>query len=226
MNKENKNALILKGIREGDQIGGPYELAKILSESFEINKGLNEDDLRARYLAWWKSDAFDTGPTYASVFSKVEKGMDPKLAVEKVHVEFGFNTSGCGPTHRAPPLAGMFNIPTEDLISVARKEAKLTHFHDDAGYGSAVVILLCRYMLEGKSYKDAKELVSVNHKLKDSWEKIQKAELKPDGYVFNVIHSALHFIDNNKSLEDTFRFAGKANYCPIIFSVIKACLSE
>mgnify|MGYP005717504133 CR=1 FL=1 len=33
MNKENKTALILKGIREGDQIGGPYELAKILSES-------------------------------------------------------------------------------------------------------------------------------------------------------------------------------------------------
>ena len=29
---------------------------------------------------------FDTGPTYASVFSKVEKGMDPKLAVEKVHM--------------------------------------------------------------------------------------------------------------------------------------------
>ena len=80
MNKENKTALILKGIREGDQIGGPYELAKILSESFETNKGLNEDDLRARYLAWWKSDAFDTGPTYASVFSKVEKRYGPQTS--------------------------------------------------------------------------------------------------------------------------------------------------
>ena len=164
-------------------------MAKILSESFDINKGLNEDDLRARYLAWWKSDAFDTGPTYASVFSKVEKGMDPKLLLRKYMWSLDLIHQVVA-HQRAPPLAGMFNIPTEDLISVARKEAKLTHFHDDAGYGSAVVILLCRYMLEGKSYKDAKELVSVNHKLKDSWERIQKAELKPDGYVFNVIHSA------------------------------------
>ena len=120
----------------------------------------------------------------------------------------------------------MLNIPTDALIDVARKEAKITHFHDDAGNGSAVVILLCRYLLEGKSYEDAKELVSDNIDLKDTWVKIHKANLKPDGYVFNVIHSALHFIENNKSLNDTFQFAGKSNYCPIIFSVIKQCIAK
>ena len=60
--------LILKDIKEGDQIGGPYQLAKIFSKSLELNNGFIEDDLRKRYLDWWKADAFDTGPTYASVF--------------------------------------------------------------------------------------------------------------------------------------------------------------
>ena len=82
-----------KGIEEGDQIGGPYELAKILLRSLELNNGFTEDDLRKSYLDWWKADAFDTGPTYASVFTKIEKGMEPEVAVKKVHQEFGFNTA-------------------------------------------------------------------------------------------------------------------------------------
>ena len=225
MNKNNIE-LILKGIEEGDQIGGPYELAKIFSKSLEFNNGFDESHLRNRYFDWWRGNAFDTGPTYASVFSKIDKGMDPKLAVKKVHEEFGFNTAGCGPAHRATPVAGMLNISTDELVSLARQEAKITHYHDDAGNGSAIVILICRYLLEGNSYQDAQKLISKNVELKESWTKITKASLNPDGYIFNVIHSALHFIDNNKSLEDTFKFAGKANYCPIIFSVIKGCISK
>ena len=226
MINKNYNELILKGIKEGDQIGGPFELAKILSESLVLNNSFKEDDLRSRYLSWWKSDAFDTGPTYASVFSKIDKGMDPRVAVKTVHEEFGFNTAGCGPAHRAPVLAGMLNIPTNQLITIARHEAKITHYDDDAGNGSAIVILLCRYLLEGNSYQETQKLISDNSELKKSWLKIKEAKLIPDGYIFNVIHSALHFIDNNKSLKDTFKFAGKANYCPIIFSVIKTCMSK
>ena len=218
--------LILNGIKEGDQIGGPFELAKIFSESLISNNSFKEDDLRSRYLYWWKSDAFDTGPTYASVFSKIDKGMDPRVAVKTVHKEFGYNTAGCGPAHRATPLAGILNIPTDQLTTIARNEAKITHFDNDAGNGSAIVILLCRYLLEGKSYQETQKLISDNLELKESWRKIKEAKLKPNGYIFNVIHSALHFIDNNKSLEDTFKFAGKANYCPIIFSVIKTCMTK
>ena len=216
--------LILKGVKEGDQIGGPLKLATILSQSILANNCFDEDDIRIRYLSWWRHDAFDTGPTYAGVFNKIEKGIDHKKAVKLVHEEFGFNTAGCGPAHRATPLAGYTNILTDQLISLARKEAKITHYDDDAGNGSAIVILLCRYLLEGKGYKDAKKLVSSNLELKESWKKIKDAKLRPDGYIFNVIHSALHFIDNNKSLNDTFMFAGKANYCPIIFAVIKSCI--
>ena len=222
----NKNyiELILKGIEEGDLIGGPYELAQIFSKSLELKNRFDESDLRNRYLDWWRGDAFDTGPTYASVFNKINKGMDPKLAVKKVHEEFGFNTAGCGPAHRATPLAGMLTIPTDKLITFARQEAKITHFDDDAGNGSAIVIMLCRYLLEGKSYYDAENLVSNDKNLKDSWIKLQQAELKPDGYIYNVIFSALHFIKENKTLDDAIKFSGKANYCSIIFAVINNCM--
>ena len=225
MNKNNIE-LILKGIEEGDQIGGPYELAQIFSKSLEFKNGFDESDLRNSYLDWWRGDAFDTGPTYASVFNKINKGMDPKVAVKKVHEDFGFNTAGCGPAHRATPLAGMLTIPTDKLITFARQEAKITHFHDDAGNGSAIVIMLCRYLLEGKSYNDAENLVCNHKDLKDSWTKLQNAELKPDGYIYNVIYSALHFIKENKSLDDAIKFSGKANYCSIIVSVIMKCINK
>jgi len=219
-------SLILDAIKQGDQIGGPYELAKIFSKSLEFNNGFDESDLRNRYLNWWRGDAFDTGPTYASVFNKINKGIEPKLAVKNVHQEFGFNTAGCGPVHRATPLAGFISIATDNLVSLARQEAKITHYDDDAGNGSAIVILLCRYLLDGNSYQDAQKLISENVELKESWINIKEANLKPDGYIFNVIHSALYFIENSKSLKDTFKFAGKGNYCPIIFSVINACISR
>ena len=76
--------------------------------------------------------------------------MDPKLAVERVHQEFGFCTAGCGSAHRAAPLAGATSIPTDKLISIARQEAKITHFDNDAGNGSAIVIMLCGHLLREK----------------------------------------------------------------------------
>ena len=43
---KNYSQLILRGIEEGDQIGGPYELAKILLGSLKQKNGFNENDLR------------------------------------------------------------------------------------------------------------------------------------------------------------------------------------
>lgn len=221
MIEKDYSTLILQGLRNGDQIGGPFELAKILCKSLSANKGFNEDDLRIRYFNWWKEGAFDTGPTYASVFTKIDIGIEPKLAVKKVHEDFNFSTAGCGPAHRAAPLAGSTSIPTNKLILIARQEAKITHFDNDAGNGSAIVVMLCRYLLEGKSWKKAKFLLADDKDLQESWHKVKNAKLSPDGYIFNVIHSALHFLNENKSLEEAIKFSGKQNYCAIIFSVLE-----
>ena len=86
--------------------------------------------------------------------------------------------------------------------------------------------MLCRYLLEGKTFDEALEMLSKHKDLKLSWIKVQNAELKPDGYIFNVIYSALHFIRENKSLDDAIKFSGKANYCSVLFGAINACLKK
>ncbi len=217
---------ILNGINEGDQIGGPFDLASVLIDSIKKNNNFNKLDTSKMYLRWWKNGAFDTGPTYASVFTKIENGMGYDDAVFVTHKQFDGNTAGCGPAHRASPIAGFMNIKTNNLIKVARDEAKITHYHDDAGNGSAIIIMLCRLLLEGKSLDEAQQLISKENELKESWDKVQNAKLKPDGYVFNVIYSALYFIRSNKSLKDAIKFSGSANYCSVLVGAIKACLRK
>ena len=217
---------ILNGINLGDQIGGPFDLATILIDCIKKNNKFNKQDLCKNYLNLWKNGAFDTGPTFASVFTKIENGMEYDEAVLATHKQFDGNTAGCGPAHRASPLAGFDNIKTDKLIEVARDEAKITHYHEDAGNGSAIVVMLCRYLLEDKNLNEAQELISKNNELKSSWKKVQNAQLKPDGYIFNVIHSALYFITENKSLNDAIKFSGKANYCSVLVGAIMACLKK
>lgn len=217
---------ILNGIKYGDIIGGPYRLAKILTKSLETNQCFNEKDLRKQYLKWWTNGAFDTGPTFASVFTKINEGMCPQKAVIITHNKFHQNTAGCGPAHRASPIAGFMKIKTENLIRIARNEAKITHYHKDAGNGSAIILMLCRFLLEGKNLNESQELISRNKELRDSWLKVKKAQLKPDGYVYNVIHSALYFVKENKSLNDAIKFSGKANYCSVLVGAILACLNN
>ena len=80
------------------------------------------------------------------------------------------------------------------------------------------------YDIHENPFQGIQNLIFDNPTLQDSWKKIIEANLKPDGYIFNVIFSALYFLDNNKSLADIIKFAGKANYSPIIYSVINACI--
>ena len=77
--------LILDGIREGDKNGGPTELAKILTKSLIESNGFNKKDLIRRYLNWWNTDAFDTGPTFAMVFQKISQGIIIEDAVIEVN---------------------------------------------------------------------------------------------------------------------------------------------
>jgi len=212
--------LILDGIREGDKNGGPTELAKILTKSLIESNGFNKKDLIRRYHNWWNTDAFDTGPTFAMVFQKISQGIIIEDAVIEVNYKLNGATAGCGPAHRIAPLAGFKSIPTNELVGYAKQEARITHYHSDAGNCSAVMVLLCRHLLEGHSWEETKKLVSENIELKETWESIQKANLNNGGYVLDVMHSAIHFLDNKESLKKSILFAGPANYCPVIVGII------
>ena len=220
------NELILKGYISGDKNGGPTELAKILSESLINCNGFNQNDLVKRYYHWWKTDAFDTGPTFAMVFQKVSQGVPIQDASIEVNIALNGKTAGCAPAHRIAPLAAFKNIPTNKLLDYARQEAKITHYHPEAGNCSAVMVLLCRFILEGNSWSESKNLVSKYDDLQSTWRNIQNANLNNGGYVLDVMHTAFHFLDKEDSLNNSLNFAGPANYCPVIVGVINSIIKN
>lgn len=217
---------ILNGYKTGDKIGGPTRLAKILYESLSSCNGYNKDDIVKRYYDWWKNGAFDTGPTFAMVFQKVSEGMSIEKASIHVNKLLAGETAGCGPIHRISPLASFMKIPTDKLVSYAKQEALITHYHPDAGNCSGVMVLLCRYLLQGYSWDESKYLVSKNNETKLIWEKIKNANLNNGGYVLDVMHSALYFLDRKDSLNKSLKFAGSANYCPVIVGIINSIIKN
>ena len=220
------NSIILKGYINGDKNGGPTELAKILSQSLIECNEFDKNDLVKRYYHWWKTDAFDTGPSFAMVFQKVSQGVNVDDASIQVNQELKGATAGCGPAHRIVPLAALKKIPTNKLVDYARQEARITHYHPDAGNCSGVMVLLCRHLLEGHSWTDSKELVRNNNMTKDIWDKIQNANLNNGGYVLDVMHSALYFLNGNDSIKRSLQFAGPANYCPVIVGIINSIVKN
>ena len=212
--------LILNGFKKGDKNGGPTELAKILTHSLIASNGFNKKDLINRYQQWWNSEAFDTGPTFAMVFQKVSRGSTIEDAVFEVNNQLNGATAGCAPAHRIAPLAGFNFIPTNQLVDFARQEARITHYHPDAGNCSAIMALLCRYLLDGYSWEGTKKLVGENTELKDTWQRIINADFNNGGYVLDVMHSAINFLDDEESLQKSLDFAGTANYCPVIVGII------
>ena len=213
--------LIFDGMRLGDKNGGPTELATILSKSLIASDGFNKEDLISRYLEWWKTDAFDTGPTFANVFQKVSNGTSIKKAVEEVNANLNGITAGCGPAHRIAPLAAFKKIPSKHLVDFAREEALITHHHPDAGNCSAIMAMLCRYLLDGNTWDGSKKLIYENKQIKSTWLDIQNASFNKGGYVLDVMHTAIQFLDMDDSLENSLAFAGPANYCPVIVGIIE-----
>ena len=213
--------LIIGGLKLGDKHGGPTKLAMILNESLNARNGFDKQDLTSRYLEWWKNGAFDTGLTFASVFQKVLNGSSIEKAVQEVHQKVNGLTAGCGPTHRIAPLAAFKDYSINELIECAWQEARLTHYHPDAGNCSAIMVLMCRYLFEGNTWDETKKLISKNHRLKSTWLDIQKASLSNTGYVMDVMHTALYFLEKEDSLKKSLSFAGSANYCPVIVGIIE-----
>ena len=216
----NNTKIILDGYKIGDKNGGPTELAKILSNSLVACNGFNKNDLVKRYHHWWNTDAFDTGPTFAMVFQKYSKGYSIEEASKEIDKQLNGATAGCGPAHRIAPIASYTKIPTNQIVDCARQEAAITHYHPIAGNCSAIMALLCRYLIEGNSWDESKKIVKQNEELKPTWIKIEKANLNKGGYVLDVMHSAFYFLDRDDPLKRSLSFAGQSNYCPVIIGIL------
>jgi len=215
-----KRDTLFQGIASGDQYGGPTKMAQILYESIEGKERLSVQDVTARYLDWWKTDAFDTGPVFDAVFAKINEGTWRADAAFQVHLELNGETAGCNPVHRIAPLALFRFVSFNALGSIARKEARITHWHEIAGDMSAVMAYLCWCLLKEQSWEDAKSITAAMEP--EAWELIEQAKISKDGYAPNVMRTAIEFLDQPNSLERAFEFAGFGNYCPVIVGTLDA----
>ncbi|MBB6048908.1 ADP-ribosylglycohydrolase family protein [Armatimonas rosea] len=220
--REARVAGVLLGLAAGDQIGGPVRMALRLGQSLVHCGGFSQDDLMGRYLDWWRTDAFDMGPTAARVFLRVERGCTWEEAARQVDAEAGGLTAGCNPAHRSAPLAMCTTIPTEALADLARREARVTHCHPLAGDVAAAVVRLCRALIEGADWELACEQAARGRlpETRQVLEGTSVAPLSPGGFAPEVLRAAVAFVSAADSAEEALHhslaFAGPANYCPVL----------
>lgn len=220
--REARVAGVLLGLAAGDQIGGPVRMALRLGQSLVHCGGFSQDDLTARYLDWWRTDAFDMGPTAARVFLRVERGSSWETAARQVDAEAGGLTAGCNPAHRSAPLAMCAAIPTEALAEQAQREARLTHCHPLAGDVAAAVVRLCRALIEGEDWERACEQAALGclPETRQALEGTSVAPLSPGGFAPEVLRAAVAIVraadSADEALSRALTFAGPANYCPVL----------
>jgi ADP-ribosylglycohydrolase len=213
---------ILIGLAAGDRNGGPIRMAVRLAESLADRRQVDVDDIGTRYLDWWHEGAFDAGPTAARVFALVDSGLSFYEAAQQVHVETGEQTAGCNPAHRSAPLAMMPDLNVQELADYARKEAMLTHHRPLSGEVAAAVAVICHELVRGGTWPDAVESARAGRRpeTQAAMTNLGPDSLNSGGFAPDVLAAAVHFVGSSDTfdaaLDASLRFAGPANYCPVL----------
>jgi ADP-ribosyl-[dinitrogen reductase] hydrolase len=217
---------VMTGLADGDLHGGPTAMANILAVSLAECDGLNIEDLTRRYLDWWWTGGFDTGPIFNDVMALLDQGTSREKAVRIVDKNHNGLTAGCNPAHRIAPLSVVSAIPIEQLPNLAMQEARISHQHPLAGDVSAAVVVLIRALLDGMTYENAK-VFAANDRLPETRGALLNSDDRPlstSGYSPEALRSAIHFIDKSSCASDAVEaaslFAGDGNYCPVLVGVI------
>ncbi len=218
---------LLLGLAAGDRNGGPIQMATRLAESLIEAGKADIPDIGSRYMDWWRNGAFDTGPTAASVFALVDSGESFANAAERVHRQSNGLTAGCNPAHRSAPLAMVPRAINVQLEQAAQQEAALTHLHPLSSDVAAAVVLLCRELIHGTSWKDALEVARIG-RFPETQAAMAPSKsshgLNTGGFAPDVLAAAIYFVGSSDTfgaaLEASFAFAGPENYCPVLVGSI------
>lgn len=217
---------LLLGLAAGDRNGGPIRMALRLAESLLARQTLDLENVRERYLAWWREDGADSGPTSGQVLRLIASGTRPDEAVEKVHRDCQGMTAGCNPAHRAGPMAMAAFLPDDQLPRLVGQEAALTHLHPLAGDVSAAAVVLCRALIHGIPWEEALAIAEADRNPNTKLA-LREGREKPGGrggYAPEVLQSSVSFVnqsgDFTGALLDSLRYAGPANYCPVLVGAI------
>jgi hypothetical protein len=218
------NGTIHSGLSQGDLIGGPKVMAGILAASLDDNQAFDRDDVLRRYLAWWNSEGFDTGPVANFVFELISNGEDSEAAVEAVDHIFEGLTAGCNPAHRNIVLAEASFLSFDELTAACFSEAALTHRNILAGEVAAVASRLARALLEGETWEKAIKLaVSDFEWTEETMNAVKAWPSRPEdktGFSPTVLAASMHFVGTSETREEVFerslQFSGAANYVPVL----------
>jgi ADP-ribosylglycohydrolase len=201
-------------------------MALHLARSLISCPAFDPSDVLSRYVDWWRQDAADSGPTAGRVLQLIANGMAPEDAVCTADREALGRTAGCNPAHRAVPLAAAPSVADDQLAVTAIAEARLTHKHPLAGDVSAAVVVLCRALIRGMSWESSL-IESRVCRLPETAEALSDSQLEPrnsGGYAPDVLQAACSFVEAAPSfdaaLAASLRFAGPANYCPVLVGAI------
>jgi ADP-ribosylglycohydrolase len=216
---------VIFGLKAGDTIGGPTAIAAALAK-IVIDTGYYDPELTAdRYLDWWKAEGFDTGAVFALVMGACVKGVTTEEAVLHAHETLGGLSAGCNPAHRAPALAVTLDTDLQGLVDAVKADAALTHYDPLAGDIAAAVAVLCRVLMGGASWPEAK-LVAAEGRLPETVAAITEGGGSlptAGGYAPEVLAAAVYFLDRyppDVALAAAKAFAGGANYCPVLVGAI------
>jgi ADP-ribosylglycohydrolase len=223
----NRVAGVLFGLAAGDRNGEPTEMAVRLAESLSERGAFDASDVLERYVAWWRAGAQDTGEVAARVLEKLTWGIPVAQAVQQADQELKGHTAGCNPAHRTVPLAMASFLPDDALVAAAQEEALLTHAHPLAGDVAAAVAVLCRALIRGYGWGAALQLATKG-RMPATVAALRPAktlaELSRGGFAPDVLKAAVQFLTLNLSFGDaldaSLRFAGPANYCPVLVGAI------
>lgn len=217
---QNRITGVLYGLTAGDRIGGPLRMALCLSRSLIEKRGFDLENIFSTYSNWYHEAGFDTGPTAARVFNFVAQGMSIEEVVISVDQRAQGMIAGCNPMHRAIVLACCMDIPENELLNIARQEAKLTHYHHLAGDVSATTVLLCRKLINGESLE-----TTLNELDTQDW---LNRSISRGGFAPDVFATTIHFLrsghDFQTVLANALGFAGGANYSPVTVGALAGAI--
>ncbi len=220
----------LLGQAIGDRIGGPVRMAMMLGHAIADANGLDTTLVLQRYLAWHRTDAFDTGPTWSAVLEDIANGTAPATAVQRVHAGQRGLTAGANTAHRATAIGCAAVIPDAQVADAARTEARLTHWHPDAAESSAATATIVRSMLRGATLEAAvseaaRVTTGLVHTLL-STNTPNRLQLSRGGYAPEVLEAAVYFTrtatDFRDAIGQSIHFAGMSNYCPVLVGAFAA----
>eukprot|EP00300_Choanocystis_sp_HF-7_P003267 c12488_g1_i2.p1 GENE.c12488_g1_i2~~c12488_g1_i2.p1 ORF type:complete len:252 (+),score=12.52 c12488_g1_i2:3-758(+) len=151
---------VLLGLAAGDRNGGPIQMALCLAESLSNCRSYDPCDVFSAYLKWWRRgsgvDAWDTGPTCASLFA-AQTGPLRVDALVRRSQEYHKRTqsAGCNSAHRCAPLSLAPFLSMEQLVVCSRLESSLTHADPRSLETCVAVNVICRCLTQAESIEQS-----------------------------------------------------------------------